>query len=133
MKISAGARQFTIFLIAGLVSLAVDLSVIALAVGAGVSLTYANAAATIASLSINFVINRWNFRFRGSSRREAAADLARFALLAGVSALVTFTLFELIVRFLAPRDMLFLLLARAVVVGLGAIARFLALKFWVFR
>lgn len=121
------------FALAGILAISVDLAVFNLLMLRDTNASIASASATASALLINFLINYRTFVPAGSIREGLAKKSLRFGTVAAVSAVFLFAGFEIVLRTLPEQSITSYSVFRVLLIGIGSIARFFVLKFWVFR
>ena len=127
------ARETLGFALAGVLAMSVDLAVFNLLMSRDTNASVANASATFSALLINFLVNHRAFVPGKSIRKGLTKKSVRFGAVAAVSAVFLFAGFEIALRTLPEQSVTTYSVIRVFLIGIGTIARFLALKFWVFR
>ena len=121
------------FAVAGGLALIVDLAIFNMLILQKVNLTVANGVAVFAALLVNYIINHWTFLPRIPARNNLVQKSFRFGVVAASSALYLLIGFEIVSWFLPDQSAATYSLVRIFLIGSGTIARFGALRYWVFK
>ena len=132
-KTKVPVREFFGFSLAGGLSLMTDLATFNLLTLGGVNFSTANIVATCIALVVNFLANHWAFLPRGLIRTKIASKSLRFSALAAASALLLIVGFEIVLLEFPNQSVGFYTLARTFLIAIGTTARFITLKYWVFK
>jgi len=124
-------KQVLGFSVAGAAALVLDIFVFNLFNWASGDPSLSNLIAGAMALLANFAINLHTFR--GSSRAQTSLQAARkFSLVAGVSVVLVYALFEAFLRIAPESNELVLTAVRVLIIGGSSAARFLLYRQWVF-
>lgn len=119
------------FSVAGLAALVIDLLVFNLLLWAWGNPSLANLIAGVTALVTNFAINFRTFRGSASDRTSWQAT-KRFSLVAGISVLYIYALFEAFLLIAPESNELVLTAVRVFLIASSSIARFVLYRRWVF-
>ena len=128
---SNAGRQVVGFSVAGLAALVIDLLVFNLLLWAWGNPSLANLVAGATALVTNFAINFRTFRGSASDRTSWQAT-KRFSIVAGMSVLYIYALFEAFLLIAPESSELVLTAVRVFLIGSSSIARFVLYRRWVF-
>lgn len=118
---------------AGLASIVIDLAVFNLLIGAGFPSRFASLVSILLATGANFIINYWVFSSKNLDKRRLFRSLYRYGIVAVLSALYLFVMFEIVQIIATDLSQLGMSFVRVALILSGSVIRFLLSRHWIYQ